>query len=299
MPEKMKYDSAWKDIIEELFPEFLEFYFPEIYKDIDFKLGYSFLNKELKKIVKDNQIGKRFADELVKVFLKDGSEKWILIHIEVQGTAEIQLEKRIFVYHYRIFDKYEKESVSLVLLTDKNPHYRPDSYQFQKWNFDLCMKYPVIKFLDYQKETNRLLESKNPFALVTLIQLKSMEAIENNQKYNAKMNLILHLFRKGFSKEKIEKILFFIDWVLQLPEELEIKLENEINELNEEAPMAYITNWERRAKKQGIEEGIQQGIEKGIEKIVEKLYRKGKSVQEIADLTDLSIEKIKPIVFKQ
>lgn len=83
-----KYDSAWKEVIENLFEDFLQFFFPDIFADIDFSKGYEFLNKELSSIVKDNKIGKRFADELVKVFLKDGSEKWLLIHIEVQGYKE-------------------------------------------------------------------------------------------------------------------------------------------------------------------------------------------------------------------
>ena len=87
-----KYDSAWKEVIENLFEDFLAFFFPEIFEDIDFSKGYAFLNKELASIVKDNKIGKRFADELVKVFLKDGSEKWLLIHIEVQGYTRLKIK---------------------------------------------------------------------------------------------------------------------------------------------------------------------------------------------------------------
>jgi hypothetical protein len=51
---------------------------------------------------RDAEIGKRLADVLVKVFLKDGSEKWLLIHIEVQGYYEKEFGRRMFIYNYRI-----------------------------------------------------------------------------------------------------------------------------------------------------------------------------------------------------
>jgi len=75
------FDEAWKEIIEIYFKAFLEFFFFEIYKDIDFEKGYEFYDKELEKILKESLTGKRTADKLVKVYLKDGSESYILIHI--------------------------------------------------------------------------------------------------------------------------------------------------------------------------------------------------------------------------
>ncbi len=62
-----EYDSAWKEVIEEHFESFLEFFFPEIHKDIDFSKGFEFLSKELRKITPDGNVGKRYADELIKV----------------------------------------------------------------------------------------------------------------------------------------------------------------------------------------------------------------------------------------
>ncbi len=45
-----EYDSAWKEVIEEHFESFLEFFFPEIHKDIDFSKEFEFLSKELRQI---------------------------------------------------------------------------------------------------------------------------------------------------------------------------------------------------------------------------------------------------------
>ena len=70
------YDSAWKDIIEEHLEPFLEFFFPTIHQDIDFSKRPQILSNELRRIVPSGKVGKRRADVLVKVFLKDGSH-WL------------------------------------------------------------------------------------------------------------------------------------------------------------------------------------------------------------------------------
>ena len=45
----------------------------------------TFMDKELLEIIPDRERkkGKRIADLLVKVYLKDGTEKWILVHTEI------------------------------------------------------------------------------------------------------------------------------------------------------------------------------------------------------------------------
>jgi len=92
MIKKQTRDSGWKEIIDKYFPRFIEFYFPEIYKDVDFTT-YHFLDKELQSVAKDSKIGRRYADKLVQVNLREGGEKWLLIHIEVQGEPEEGFEK--------------------------------------------------------------------------------------------------------------------------------------------------------------------------------------------------------------
>jgi len=40
-----EYDSPWKEIIEQYFPEFIVFFFPDAYQDIDRSKKHGFLNK--------------------------------------------------------------------------------------------------------------------------------------------------------------------------------------------------------------------------------------------------------------
>ena len=101
-----EYDSPWKEIIETYFKGCIEFFFPNAAKEIDWTKGYTFLDKELQKIVRDASLGRRYVDKLVKVWRLNGDEQWVLIHLEVQGDPETYFEGRIYEYHSRLFLSY-------------------------------------------------------------------------------------------------------------------------------------------------------------------------------------------------
>ena len=302
-------DSAWKDIIEEYFPQFMEFFFYEIYKDIDFTKKYEFLDKEFQKIVKDSNIGKRFADKLVKVYLKDGKEKWLLIHCEIQGKAEKNFSERIYIYNYRIFDRYQEEVISLAILTDDNEKFRPGRYEIKRWDFRHLFEFPVIKLLDYRDRLIELEESNNPFAIVVETHLKIFQVKNDDEKkYNLKLSIARKLYKKkNYSKKDIINLFRFIDWLITLPGNLEIKFNEAIIKLEGEEHMPYISSIERHALKKGEEKGIEKGVEKGIEKgikkgkkeIAENLLKMGLPVEQISEATKLSIEDIKKLGIKK
>ena len=50
------------------------------------------------------------------------------------------------------------------------------------------------------------------------------------------------------------------------------------------------------AKREGIKEGMQQGIERGKEKSAKNLLAKGMPIEEIAQVTELTIERIRSLV---
>ena len=123
--KKRKYDSAWKNIIRKLFKDFLEFFFPEIYQAIDFTKEIHFLDKELNEIDPDSNIGDRVADVLVKVYLKDGSSKYIFIfiHLEVQSQPIQNFMEKMYIYNFRTFDLNIEDRtavISVAILADED-----------------------------------------------------------------------------------------------------------------------------------------------------------------------------------
>jgi hypothetical protein len=97
-----EYDSPWKEALESFFRDFLAFFFARVHAAVDWSRGYEALDKELLQIVRDAAVGRRFADKLFKVWLLNGQEAWILIHVEVQSQRDDGFAERMFVYHYRL-----------------------------------------------------------------------------------------------------------------------------------------------------------------------------------------------------
>lgn len=199
-----EHDSAWKEVLEDLFEDFLRFFFPDIYRDVDFSKGYQFLDNELQKIIKGSNTGKRIVDKLVKVYLVDGSEKWLLIHIEIQGQEEKEFPERMYVYNYRLFDKFRREVVSLAVLTDGNPQFRPTEYRRGRWGFEITCRYPIVKILDYKKRWAELEVDARPFAIVVMSYLKATEVGGNvKEQYTWKKHFLLGLYKRGMTRETI------------------------------------------------------------------------------------------------
>jgi len=135
-------DSAWKELLDEFFPSFLEFFFPEIHQDVDWSFNYVTLDKELAQIRPDLPGGTLYADKLYKVRMRNGKVRWILIHVEVQGQAGSRFPRRVFVYNYRIGEKYPGvEVVSLAVITETR---RPvkGRYEVHNWGCSLVFTFP-------------------------------------------------------------------------------------------------------------------------------------------------------------
>jgi len=271
----MEQDSPWKEVLEDLFEDFLAFFFSHIHKEIDFSRGYEFLDKELQQIVAISETGKRIVDKLVKVYLRDGSEKWLLIHIEIQGYEEKEFPERMYIYNYRIFDKFRKEVVSLALLTDDNPNFYPSEYRRSRWGCNVVFEYPLIKVIDYRERWTELENSSNPFAIIVSAFLKTLETEGNVQeRYSWKKRFILELYQRGMTSKKSASIYKFVDWVMRLSNELNNELFTEIKSTEEMQKMPYITTAERIGREKGLAEGRAEGLAKGLAAILEIKFGK-------------------------
>jgi hypothetical protein len=270
------YDSGWKEAIEKYFEEFILFFFPHAHKDIDFTKPVEFLDKEFNKIVKYGKAKKRYSDSLVKVFLKNGTEQWILTHIEVHGYKESRFEKRLYQYNYRIDDRHDREVITLVILTDEDAKYRPESYEVNRWGFELKFKFPLIKLIDYKDKIN-LERAVNPFEIMTFAHLKNLETKKDrDQRLFWKITLVKLLYEKGYERKDILNLYRFIDWVMGLPDDLAEKFTDEIHKYEEEKKMRFVTSAERVGIKKGIEKGRKYELIEAIEDIIDiKFGEKG------------------------
>ncbi|HEV3444913.1 MAG TPA: Rpn family recombination-promoting nuclease/putative transposase [Gemmataceae bacterium] len=126
-------DSPWKEVLDQFFPLSVALLFPDIYQDIDWQRRYEALDQELQQIMHDAEMGKRLADKLFKVWLKNGEEAWVLVHIELQNQPEGEFAERMYVYNYRIYDRYRRKVASLAVLGDEQANWRPAEFSYDLW----------------------------------------------------------------------------------------------------------------------------------------------------------------------
>lgn len=84
----------------------------------------------------------------MRVNTRDGVEAWVLVHIEVQGQVDADFPRRMYVYNYRLFDRYDRRVASLAVLTDDQPHWRPSAFGYELWGCRAGLEFPVVKLMD-------------------------------------------------------------------------------------------------------------------------------------------------------
>jgi hypothetical protein len=122
------------------------------------------------------------------------------------------------------------------------------------------LEFPIIKLLDYQTRWEELEHSRNPFAVLTMAHLKTQQtARDASGRLEWKIQIVKGLYRKGLGREAILELFRFIDWLMVLPEALENRFEETLQQFEKDEKMPYITHIERKGLQQGIQQGIQQG----------------------------------------
>ena len=291
--ESDDYDSPWKEAVEHYLPEFIAFYFPKAYEQINWVEEPVFLDQELRAVVQDAELGKRFVDKLVRVTLHNGDEKWIYIHIEVQGTQQTEFAERMFVYNYRIFDRYHRPVASLAVLADQHKNWKPTSYGFELLGCKHILEFPVAKLTDYHDQLETLKASENTFAIITATHILTQKTRrDDNARYEAKHLLVKILYQRKWDKQRIIDLFRVIDWMMRLPKALEQQLHHDIETFEENTKMQYVTSIERMANAKGLEQGVLKGEQKTLHRQLHRRFQTlpDWAVERIALATEAELE---------
>jgi len=173
----------------------------------------------------------------------------------VQGYPDPVFAQRMFVYHYRIFDRYGVEVVSLAVLTDDMPAAHTAPYHTARWGCELTFRFPVVKVRDLGRDWAALEQQRNPFAVVVMAHLKARHVRDGVERKQWKLQLIRGLYTRGFARQEILALFRFIDWLLVLPPALEQEFWHEFQQFEEEQHMPYVTSVERMGFQRGLQEG--------------------------------------------
>ncbi len=260
------YDTPWKEILEFYLQQFLELCLPELHAAIDWSVAPTVLDKELQRIAAASALGQRVVDKLFEVRLVEGRVACLLIHVEVQNQRDTDFQKRMFVYYYRILERYnERPLVSIAILGDRHRKWRPNAYAQHAFGCGLQFNFPIVKLLDFETKLDELERSSNPFASVILAHLMTVKTVRQPAgRYAWKLRILRALYLRGVAAADLRQLFRVIDWLMELPPLMEKQFRMEIDQIESEHNMPYITSVERLARNEGREEGRSEGREAGI-----------------------------------
>ena len=99
-----------------------------------------------------------------KVWLKTGRRLFIILHNEIQGEARTEFNQRMYVYHYRIEDRYNCPVVSLGLVTGGVQRGAVGRYESALLGCRSVFEFPVVQLQDWRGREAELMANNNPFA---------------------------------------------------------------------------------------------------------------------------------------
>jgi predicted transposase/invertase (TIGR01784 family) len=300
-------DLLWKGVLEDLFDDFLRFFYPDAEDIFDFNRVFEYLDKELDQLFPPEAVGPsaRYVDKLVKVFTRDGNEEWILVHVEVQGYTDRDFAKRMFQYYSRIFDQYDRPITAFAIFADSNKSFHPKHYERAFLGTRVHYSYNTYKIID--QNDAELDASNNPFAMAVLSAKLSLSrpGLKDQQLFELAYDLAKRLLGKQFSKEKIRTVMNFLRYYIRFDKpEMISKFVRELTILTERSTTMGIEELLLdQAKKEGMELGIERGLEKGLEKgkleeaktIALTMRNEDIPLTQIAKFTRLSIEEIEKL----
>ena len=285
-------DLLWKGVLEDLFDDFLRFFYPEADRLFDFEKGFEYLDKELDQLFPPDAdtYAIRYVDKLVKVFTRNGGEEWILVHIEVQGYTDRDFAKRMFQYYNRILDQYDKPITAFAIFADTNKGFHPQYYEREFLGTRVYYSYNTYKIID--QSDAELEASNNPFAMAVLSAKLSLSrpGLKDQQLFELAYNLAKRLLTKQMPKEKTRKVMTFLRFYLRFENpEISAKFVQELSILTERSVTMGI---EELLLDQAQKEGMEKGKREEAKDIARAMKNDGIPVAQVAKFTRLSIDEI-------
>ena len=207
-----KYDVLWKGLLERVFDDFLRFVFPDADNRFDMQRGFTYLDKELAELLPhpEEASDTKFVDKLVKVYTRNGKEKYLLVHVEMQGRYDEKFTARMFKYFYRAYDKYDRPVLPVAIFAGGGGNRMGNQFCLKEDGMQLIYQFNTMDIKDFTDA--ELNANNNPFAGAFLAArgLSISGGRRDERLLKKKIELAKNLYGKGFAKEKIEGLLSFI-----------------------------------------------------------------------------------------
>ncbi len=270
------FDGAWKEALDSFFREFLEFSFPGIARDVNWDREVESLDTELKRIIPESELGKGFVDKFVRLWTLSDKQEALFIHVEIQSQRDMNFAHRMYRYNHRLEDVYESMPVSVAVLGDAYHDWRPALHSAGRFGCRVEFHYPILKLADFVNREAELETHPSLFAPFVLAHLKTNETKGNPESRLVwKLRVVRGLYERGLDQVTIRRLFRVVDWVMTLPKFLAKTLYSQIQAIEKEKTVPFITSIEEYLLEKGEEQGLEKGRQEGRQEMQVDAIRLG------------------------
>ena len=222
------YDSHFKELMTHFSFQFIKRFLPDMYPYIDLDVPIELLEQEFPSSLRPKKKGRKITDKLMKVRMRSGEDHIILTHVEVHSTGESTFSKKMYLYNSVIYLQRNTDITALAIFTTE--HYPTEHNSYVRDCFGTKVVYTFNSFIISKQDEKKLLKSDDLFDLAILACLyiiRTREDMEKRLIYKKKLHNLA--MEKNFSALQMEKILIFVEEMLQLPAPIELKFEKHLN----------------------------------------------------------------------
>ncbi|MCC5633554.1 MULTISPECIES: Rpn family recombination-promoting nuclease/putative transposase [Nostoc] len=272
------HDRLFKELLSTFFIDFLDLFLPQVASQID-RNSIQLLPQE---VFNDVTSGEKKEIDLLAQVRYQQQDTCFLIHVENQSYTETAFAKRMFKYFARLHEKYDLPIYPVVIFSfDEPKRAEPQNYR---------VTFGDLKVLEFQFvaiQLNRLswrdfLTQPNPVAAA----LMSKMNISKQERPQVKAECLRLLATLKLDPARMQLISGFVDTYLRLDDTEKQVFQAAISTMGldeQEEIMEIVTSWQ------------QEGAQKTREEIALNLLKRGMIVQEISQVTGLSLEQVQQL----
>ena len=291
--ENINHDKLYKALLTNFFKEFMEGFFPEASRYID----YNYLEFIQQEITNIKSAEKHVVDILVKTKLL-GEDSYILIHVEPQAQKQGDFNERMFKYFCNLYFNYNMNILPIAVLAHDIKKEEPDRYSMD-FPFHSVVDFRFLQLHLKRYHWRDYLRKDNPVVAALLCRMD----YNKEERLQLKKEFFRMILKLELDEARAELLTTFMDAYLSLSSEEEINLQKE---LEKELPQEEVkkleelmTSWEKRGLQKGLEQGMEKGMEKGKKEaavnMAKTMLQEGEDKQKISKYTGLSKKEIEEI----
>lgn len=276
------HDRLFKELIQTFFAEFMQLFFPEASRSIDFK-HLKFLQQEVYTDIVAGE--KHVVDILVETRLRE-EPGMIMVHIEPQAYVQKDFNERMFIYFSRLYEKYRCRILPVAVFSYDQKRNEPDNFTLQ-FPFLSVMQFRYYKIELKKLDWREYIKGSNPVAAALL----SKMGFSSAERVKVKLEFMRMLARMKLDPARMEFLGGFFESYLKLNSEEEAELELEMNTVDRkeaEAIMQITTSWHEK----GREKGKIEGEKEGRRETAKAALKKGLPADLVAEITGLTQEAV-------